>query len=165
MAEPTRIEALSLTVGGGGAAELVALAGREANAFAVCQFRLRERIVEVTIPDLDSPSAEPAGTAIITQDAPTSSGMERQIQGALCRLGCAGSADMSLRVRTVLVAEFVIAGDDRCQRFWLLKGRTRDRCRLPETGLVHGLTVRTEPTKPNASAANKGSAPDGPPRR
>ena len=101
------------------------------------QFRLAERLVEMTIPDFGSPSAGPAGEAIVNEDPPAGSGMKHQIQGALYRLGCGGLADTSPLARTAPFTDFVIAGDDRYQHFRLLKDLTGDRCHVPEIGPVH----------------------------
>ncbi len=138
MPERIRIEALSLTIGGGVDAEVLGVADREARAFAVNQFRPRERLVEMTIPDLGSPNAGPAGGgAIVNEDASTGSGMKHQIQGALFRLGCGGPADTSPLARTARCTVFMIAGNDLYQHFRLLNDLAGDRCLVPEIRPVH----------------------------
>ncbi len=140
MPESTRREALVLIVAGGVAAQTLDAAEHEPKAFAADQFRLLEQLVDTIIPDSDTPGARKAGVAaMIDEDAAADSGLKRQVQGALSRLGPDGFAGMNPPARAALLTDYMTAGDERRQHFRIIKDLTVDRYYATEIGLVQEL--------------------------
>ena len=140
MSQSTRREALVSIAAAGVAAGTLVAADHEPTAFSRDEYKLLEQVVDMIIPDSDTPGAAKAGVAMtIDEDSAASSDLKQQVSRALARLHKDGFADMNTPARTALLTDYMTAGDERREFFRLLKDLTIDHYYATEVGLVQEL--------------------------
>ncbi len=140
MSQSTRREALVSIAGAGVAAGTLSAADHEPAAFSRDEYKLLAQVVDMIIPDSDTPGAAKVGVAVtIDEDAAASSDVKQRVSRALARLRTDGFADMEAPARTALLTDYMTAGDERREFFRLLKDLTIDHYYATEVGLVKEL--------------------------
>ncbi len=166
MPESTRREVLISIAARGVAAQAFGATDYGLKAFAADQFRLLEQLVDMIVPDSDTPGARKGGVAaMIEKDAAADSGLKRQVQGALSRQSSDGFADTSPPARTALLTDYMIAGDERRHHFQLIKDLTVDGYFATEIGLLQEFGYQGNTYLAESPAANTRSTLDGLRRR
>ena len=140
MSQSTRREALVSIAGAGVAAGTLHAADHKPKAFTAKDYKILEQVVDMIIPDSDTPGAAKAGVAVmIDEDAAEKSELKQQVAKALGCLSADGFADMSVPGRTALLTDYMTAVDERSEHFILLKNLTIDLYYSTEIGLAQEL--------------------------
>jgi len=140
MSQSTRREALVSIAGAGVAAGTLSAAEHEPKAFSEAEFKVLEQVVDMIIPDSETPGAAKAGVAMtIDEDAATHPNLKQRVSQGLARLSSDGFAGMKAPARTALLTDYMVAGDERREFFRLFKDLTIDHYYATEVGLVQEL--------------------------
>ena len=143
MSRSTRREALTAIAGAGAAAPAALDAAHHEYSPKTCsktQYELLADLVDVIIPETDTPGASQAGVArMIDEDAERNASLKAQVTRMLARFERDGFSGLSETHRNLLMADYSTASDERGELFTLLKNMTIDRYYATEAGLVQEL--------------------------
>lgn len=142
-ARPTRRGAL-ITIAAASAAAPAALSAQESpykpQAFSKERFDLITALVEMIIPESDTPGAAAAGVdRYVDEEAAEQPDLKRKLSAGLARLEADGFAAMSEPARVALLTDYSKAEDSRGEFLTLLKNLTVDGYYSTEIGLVQEL--------------------------
>lgn len=143
MSDSTRREALA-TIAVAGAAAPVALEGAHheyaPETLSAEQYELLSVLVDVIIPETDTPGASQAGVAqMVDEDAADDAVLKGEVEKMLARFSRDGFLGLSETGRNLLMTDYAVAQDDRGETFTFLKNLTVDRYYATEAGLAQEL--------------------------
>lgn len=143
MAESTRREALATIAVAGAAAPAALHADHheyEPQAFSGKQYELLAELVDVIIPETETPGASQAGVArMVDEDSVDDPALKAQVEAMLKRFAADGFSEQTEVGRNLLMADYSKAHDERGDLFSFLKNLTIDRYYATEAGLVEEL--------------------------
>ncbi len=140
MAQTTRREALVTIAVGLSAGTLRSQQGYEPSTFSQEEYSLLGELVDMIIPDTETPGAKAVGVhSMLDEDLADGGAVLTTLRNGLARVGESGFGDMSEAERIAMLTAYSEGeGPDR-EFFDTLKGQTIDLYYATETGLVDEL--------------------------